>query len=71
MTIQDLRQFKNIHGRLVFKNKLGFDCTLYGYVREVTQDYIVWQDNEMPDKFKIRNVISFMPFTIPTLKQCL
>ena len=71
MTIQDLNQFKNIHGRLIFKNKLGCDCTLYGYVREVTQDHVVFQDNEKPDKFKIRNVISFMPFKIPNFKQCL
>ena len=68
MTIQDLNQFKNIHGRLVYKNKLGFDCTLFGYVREVNDGYVLWQDNENPDKFKIRNVISFMPVQLPTYK---
>ena len=68
MTIQDLNQFKNIHGRLVYKNKLGFDCTLFGYVREVNDEYVLWQDNEKPDKFKIRNVISFMPVQLPTYK---
>jgi len=68
MTIQDLRQFKNIHGRLVFKNKLGFDCTLFGYVREINDEYVLWQDNEKPDKFKVRNVISFTPVQLPTYK---
>jgi hypothetical protein len=65
MTIHDLNQFKNQHGRLIFKNKLGFDCTLFGYVREVNQDYYIWEDNELPDKFKIRNVKSFELMKLP------
>ena len=65
MTIQDLRQFKNIHGRLIFRGKHGGKITLFGYIREVNQDHIIWQDNEKPDKFKLRNIIEFMPLQLP------
>jgi hypothetical protein len=66
MTIQDLQQFKDIHGRLIFQGKYGYKITLFGYIREVNQDHIIWQDNEKPDKFTIRNVISFLPLKLPT-----
>lgn len=59
MNIQDLAQFKDQHGRLKYMNKLGLTNTLFGYIREINCDHIVWQDNEKPDKFKIRNIIRF------------
>ena len=33
--------------------------TLYGYIRKVENDHIIWEDNEVPQRFMIRNVISF------------
>lgn len=65
MTIQDLNQFKNQHGRLIFQGKHGGKVTLYGYIREVMPGHIIWQDNELPDEFKITNVISFLPMRLP------
>lgn len=59
MNIQELIQFKDQHGRIRYTNKLGEPNTLFGYIREVNCDHIVWQDTNEPDKFKIRNVISF------------
>jgi hypothetical protein len=44
----------NKHGRLIFVNKLGYQVTLYGYIREVNGKTIIWQDNEHSDKFKIK-----------------
>jgi ferredoxin-fold anticodon binding domain-containing protein len=67
MTLQELNQFKNHHGRIIFVNKLGFTCTLFGYIREVKEDHIIWQDNEKPDKFKIRNVKSFDLMKLPVI----
>ena len=68
MTIQDLTQFTNQHGRLIFRGKHGHNITLYGYIRDVKTDHIIWQDNECPDKFKITNVISFLPMRLPNFK---
>lgn len=68
MTIQDLNQFKDMHGHLIFQGKHGHKITLYGYIRHVNPDHIIWQDNEYPDKFKITNVISFMPLKLPNYK---
>ena len=59
MNIQDLAPFKDQHGRIRYTNKLGMENILFGYIREVNCDHIVWQDNEKPDTFKIRNIISF------------
>ena len=59
MNIQDLVPFKDQHGRLIYENKLGHENTLFGYIRKINCDHIVWQDNEKPDTFKIRNIISF------------
>ncbi|MEN6569006.1 MAG: hypothetical protein ABFC18_03235 [Rikenellaceae bacterium] len=57
----------NIHGRLKFINKLGHPVTLFGYIREVNGDSILWQDNEFPDKFKIRNIEDFTPMKLPII----
>jgi ferredoxin-fold anticodon binding domain-containing protein len=68
MNISDLSQFLNQHGRIVYTNKLGESNILYGYIREVNCDHVVWQDNEKPDKFKIRNVKSFDIMKLPIAK---
>jgi len=67
MNIQDLSQYLNQHGRIVYINKLGMENRLFGYIREVKEDHIIWQDNEKPDKFKIRNVKSFDLMKLPVI----
>jgi hypothetical protein len=53
------------HGRLVALNSVGYKLTLYGYIRKVEPDHIVWEDNEFPNpKYKIRNVVSFDPIKL-------
>jgi len=53
------------HGRLVAFNSVGYKLTLYGYIRKVEPDHIVWEDNEFPNpKYKIRNVVSFDPIKL-------
>jgi len=59
MNIQELVPFKDQHGRIRYTNKLGMENILFGYIREVNCDHVVWQDNEKPDTFKIRNIKSF------------
>ena len=56
---QDLAKYKDQHGRLKFINDLGYACTWYGYIREIDGDHIIFQDNEYPDKFRIRNIENF------------
>jgi len=53
-----LRANMNQHGRLKYINKLGLRNVLYGYIREVNCDSILWQDNETPDIFRIKNIVS-------------
>lgn len=65
MDLKEYSKHINEHGRLIFQNKLGYKVTLFGYVREVNENHIVWQDNEYPDKFKIRNIIDFKPMKLP------
>ena len=65
MSYQELTQYKDQHGRIAYINKLGYQNVLFGYIREIHADYIVWEDNERPYKFKIRNVISFTLFNLP------
>ena len=69
MTMADLAKFKDQHGRIVYVNKLGELNTLYGYIREVNQDHILWEDNELPHKYKVRNVINFNVMKLPSWNQ--
>ena len=66
--MSELEQFKDQHGRLIYTNKIGFQNTLFGYIREINSDHIIFQDNEKPDKFKVRNIISFTPVKLPEWK---
>jgi ferredoxin-fold anticodon binding domain-containing protein len=68
MKIQELLQYKDQHGRLIYTSKLGFKNTLFGYIREVNDDHVVFQDNEKPDKFKIKNIDSFLPMQLTNIK---
>lgn len=61
----DLAKFKDQHGRIVYVNKLGELNTLYGYIREVNCDHLIWEDNELPHKCKVRNVIDFKVMKLP------
>jgi hypothetical protein len=69
MTMADLAKFKDQHGRIVYVNKLGELNTLYGYIREVNCDSLTWEDNELPYKCKIKNVIDFKVMKLPEWKQ--
>ncbi len=60
----DLEKLKDIHGCLIAKDHFGYVKTLYGYIREVKDDFIIFQDNCEPDHFKVRNVMSFEPVKI-------
>ena len=53
MVMSELEKFKDQHGRLIYTNKIGFQNTLFGYIREINSDHIIFQDNEKPDKFKV------------------
>jgi len=61
---QELAKCLDQHGRLTYINPLGITNILYGFIRKVEPDHIVWQDNETRDKFKIRNVIKFDPIEL-------
>ena len=52
------------HGRLVALNSVGYKLTLYGYIRKVENDYILWEHNDDPKRYKIRNIISFDPIKL-------
>ena len=56
---EKLSESINRHGKLTAFNKIGNKMTLYGYIRKVENDHIIWEDNEVPQRFMIRNVISF------------
>ena len=58
---EKLSENLNKFGRLVALNKIGNRIILYGYIRAIKDDYIVWQNNDGPEYFKIRNVILFDP----------
>jgi len=68
-TIQDiikdgLTKHLNQHGRLVAINSVGYKLTLYGFIRKIEPDYIIWENNDDPKKYKIRNIISFDPIKL-------
>jgi len=70
MTNEELGKYINQHGRLVYTNKLNNKVKLFGYIREVGENYIIWQDNEEPDKFKLRGITdpSFDVMKLPIIK---
>lgn len=68
MNISELSKYINQHGRIKYTNKLGEINTLYGFIREVNCESLLWEDNELPYKCKIRNVIEFKPMELPTWK---
>ena len=68
MSYQDLVQYIDRHGRITYINKLGYENQLYGYIRKVNDDHVIWEDNELPYKCKIRNVQTFTVFNLPINK---
>jgi hypothetical protein len=68
MSYQDLVQYIDRHGRITYINKLGYENSLFGYIRKVNDDHVVWEDNELPYKCKIRNVQTFTVFNLPINK---
>jgi len=59
-----LKKYIGQHGKLIAKNILGYNMTLYGYIRKVEDDHIIWEHNDDPKKYKIKNVISFEPVNL-------
>ena len=55
----ELSKYLNQHGRLIFMNEWGDKSTVYGYIRKIGEDYIIFQDNETPHTFKVKNIKSF------------
>jgi hypothetical protein len=51
-----LLKYIDQHVMVVFYNKAGDRCTTYGYIREVYDDHVVFEDNYAPDRFKIRRI---------------
>lgn len=68
MSYQDLIQYIDRHGRITYINKLGYVNQLFGYIRKVNDDHVVWEDNELQYKCKIRNVQYFTVFNLPINK---
>ena len=68
MSYQDLIQYIDRYGRITYINKLGYENQLYGYIRKVNDDHVIWEDNELPYKCKIRNVQTFTVFNLPINK---
>ena len=60
-----LGKYLNQHGKLIAKNVLGYNMTLYGYIRKVENDFIEWEHNDYSGKkYKIRNIVSFEPIDL-------
>jgi ferredoxin-fold anticodon binding domain-containing protein len=56
---EKLSENLNKHGRIIGFCKIGNMVTLYGYIRKINENYVLFEDNETAEKFKIKNVISF------------
>jgi hypothetical protein len=48
---EHLRKHLNQHGQITVINKAGYKDTLFGYVREVTKDTFIIEDNETGQRF--------------------
>jgi hypothetical protein len=56
-----LSQFIDQHGKLIAINAIGEKMVLYGYIREVNKDHIIYQPNDSTERFKVINPVSFDP----------
>jgi hypothetical protein len=60
-----LKVYINQHGKLIAKNSIGYQMTLYGYIRKVENDFIEWEHNDYSGKkYKIKNIVSFEPIDL-------
>ena len=69
MNTADLIKFKDIHGRIIYRDKFGEPGEWFGYIREVNCCSVTFQDNETNHKFKIAEVIDFKPMKLPEWKK--
>lgn len=69
MNTADLIKFKDIHGRIIYRDKFGEPGEWFGYIREVNGNHVTFQDNETNHKFKIAEVIDFKPMKLPEWKK--
>jgi hypothetical protein len=65
---EKLSQFIDQHGKLVAINPTGNIMILYGYIREVNKDHIIYQPNDGNERFKISNPVSFDPIKLTVKK---
>jgi hypothetical protein len=49
------------HVKLDFINKNGDPCTIFGYIRLVYDDKVIFEDNVEPDRFTIKNIKGIEP----------
>jgi hypothetical protein len=56
---KDINQF----GKLIARNAVGYKMTLYGYIRKVEDDHIIWEHNDDPKQYRmpVIRVESFEP----------
>jgi len=65
MNTDDLIKFKDIHGRITYRDKYNRINIWFGYILEVNENYVLVQDNETSHKFKVAKVIEFTPMKLP------
>jgi hypothetical protein len=50
---EHLRKHMNQHGRLTVINSVGYRHILFGFIRNVCDDYVLWEDNETGERFTL------------------
>lgn len=69
MTMADLLKYKDVHGLIKYRDKFGEPGEWVGYIREVNGNHCIFEDNEIPHRFKIHEVIDFTPIKLPSWKK--
>ena len=69
MNTADLVKFKDIHGRITYRDKYNRINIWFGYILEVNENYVLVRDNETKHQFKVAKVIGFTPMKLPEWKQ--
>ena len=59
----ELTKSINQFGKLIARNAVGYRMTLYGYIRKVEDDHIIWEHNDDPKQYRmpVIRVESFEP----------
>ena len=59
----ELVKYVDIFGKLIARNAVGYKMTLYGYIRKVEDDHIIWEHNDDPKQYRmpVIRVESFEP----------